>query len=87
VKFRRRKGPATKTAQPLVCSSCNSEIAPDWTACRICGSVITGGMTHAAPPPTRQSFKDNLNAVMNGVNNESRGVWGPERYSPEDGQP
>jgi ribosomal protein L40E len=88
MKIRRHKAAEQgDAAEVRICSSCNSDLAPEWTTCRICGAVVAGGMTRAPAPPTRSSFNDNLNSVLGGVNNQSRGLWGPERYDPRDGEP
>jgi hypothetical protein len=40
-----------------------------------------------ARPSSKPTFTERFNAVANGVNNESRGIWGHEKYTPRDGQP
>lgn len=87
MKLRSRKSSSSSEPAARVCSSCSSDISPEWTTCRICGAVIAGGMTRSAPSRVKRSFNDNFNHVMRGVNNESRGLWGPEPYDPRDGQP
>jgi hypothetical protein len=36
--------------QTRSCSSCYSEVGPEWTVCKICGTVLNEGTTHASRP-------------------------------------
>ncbi len=39
-------GSPTAASEPRSCSSCYSEVEPDWRICRICGTVLNDGTTH-----------------------------------------
>ena len=83
----RRKSRMQPSPVARICTACGSETEPCWTTCRICGELLLEATMRDARPSSKPTFTERFNAVANGVNNESRGIWGHEKYTPRDGQP